>query len=191
MRLSAIEQRRKQAAKVAVNSFKCGQQPRAAFAVQAADGSAQTIDGEGKLFAFGNAGPLLCFQFGQLISGDEVDWADPFPLILQAVEPVRFHGGIVHRIFVKVQLFGQDRRWAFEPFSGNAAHFNAALFLIFGARIGASAGLTGNRQAFRRCCHFAFQRAQRRFMDRLGGLQASEFLRQLIFVCPQSSNVTR
>ena len=102
MRLSAIEQRRKQAAKVAVDSFKCGQQPRAAFAVQAADGSAQTIDGEGKLFAFGNAGPLLCFQFGELISSDEVDWTNTLPLILQAVKPVRLDGSIVHRIFVKV-----------------------------------------------------------------------------------------
>ena len=67
---------------MAVYRLKSRQQPRAAFAVQAADGTAQAVDGEGQLFAFGKACALLHFEFGQFLGGDQVDRANALAVVL-------------------------------------------------------------------------------------------------------------
>ena len=81
-----------------------GQQPRAAFAVEAADRAAQAVDRLAKLFAFCNARALLLFELGQFVGGNQVDRTNPFALALHAVEAAGLCCRVVHRAFVEVQF---------------------------------------------------------------------------------------
>ena len=77
MGLAAIEQAREQALEMAVDRLEGGEQPRAAFAVEAADRAAQAVDRLGQFVAFGAAACLLFLELGQFARGDEIDRADP------------------------------------------------------------------------------------------------------------------
>src|SRR5689334_14911492 len=77
MRLTAVEQRREEAAEMLVDRLERREQALAALAVERADRAAQAIDGLGQLVALGGVAGEGGFELRELGLRDQIDRADP------------------------------------------------------------------------------------------------------------------
>src|SRR3546814_4088508 len=89
MGLATVEQGAEQALEVAVDRLEGGEEAGAALAVEAADRTAQAVDGEAQLLALGLGGGVTLLQLGELALGDEVDRPDAVGVGGEAVETRR------------------------------------------------------------------------------------------------------
>src|SRR3546814_18665460 len=90
MGLATVEQGAEQALEVAVDRLEGGEEAGAALAVEAADRTAQAVDGEAQLLALGLGGGVTFLQLGGHALGDEVDRPDALAVGGEAVETRRF-----------------------------------------------------------------------------------------------------
>ncbi len=143
MRLPALEQAGEQLAEMCVHRLEGVAQALAAFAIEIADRAAQTVDRLGQLFLLGGIGAVFFLDPRQLLCGDEVDRADALAAGGEAVHLLALRAGGLHRLLVELELAGEHGRRALEALAGNARHFLAPLFLVFGPGGEGGAGFAG------------------------------------------------
>jgi hypothetical protein len=71
---------------VGVDLFEGGQQPLAAFLVQALDAAPQPVDGAGQVVAVGHQGGQARFLFGRFFLGAQVDAAQLLAFLLEPLD---------------------------------------------------------------------------------------------------------
>src|SRR6185312_9186588 len=83
---AAFEQPGKQALEIRVHLFERGQEPLAAFAVQALDATTQTLDGADEVIAITSQRLEPRLLLGRLFFSAQVDAAKLFALLLQLLD---------------------------------------------------------------------------------------------------------
>src|SRR6185437_14160141 len=132
---------------VGVDLLEGGDQPLAAFAVQALDAAAQPVDGAHQIVAIGHQGGQARFLFGGFFLGAQIDAAKLFAFLLQALDTLL--GLFQRRQFLAVLdlgPFGQFRRRAFQFVLDAGLQFFDALGGGFRQGLGAGAFLAGGRK---------------------------------------------
>src|SRR3546814_11371427 len=107
---ATVEQVSEPVLDVSVDRLDGGEEAGAALAVEAADRTAQAVDGEAQLLALGLGGGVTFLQLGELALGDEVDRPDALAVGGEAVETRRFRLSLLDAAFPEAALLPQDGR---------------------------------------------------------------------------------